>query len=207
MKNRSHQNRRRQFRLRSFGVAFCLLSALTVAGVAQNNFQQTNANKEYLGPVGDSIKPYRPAGRDPFKKVVKPKPRPGGGTAKAPKPLGFPSLEERRAKFRQLADDSGARGLPEPSPVMQYLVSELEVTGIFRDGNGYGAFIRATPTGTTFFVRRGARCYNGEVLRIESATFGTGSRVTFRQEAFVDVNGKQVRQENTVTKSPGTAAR
>jgi hypothetical protein len=173
------------------------------------NAQQGSANKEYLGPSGDSIKSYRPAGRDPFKKVMPPKkPVVGkGGVPAPPKPLGFPALDERRAKFRAMVEDYGDRGLAEPNPVMQYLVSELEITGIFRDDSGYGAFVRAAPTGTTFFIRRGARCYNGEVLRIESDTSNSGSKVTFRQEAFVEVNGKQIKQENIVSKQPTTGAK
>lgn len=227
MKNRSHQytaaslaaqttESRRPARLAAFTLlTAALLAALAANASGQNQGQsfnsaypQASANKEYLGPVGDSIKPYRPAGRDPFKKVIKPKPKPtSGGTAKSPKPLGYPSLEERRAKFRNLVDDYGNRGLPEPSPAMQYLVSELEITGVFRDSQGYGAFVRAVPTGTTMFLRRGARCYNGEVLRIENDTSSSGSKVTFRQESFVDVDGKQLKQENVVTKAPTTAPR
>ena len=173
------------------------------------NLQQGGANKEYLGPSGDSIKSYRPAGRDPFKKVLKPKvaPTSKGGTPAVPKPLGFPVLEERRAKYRALVEDYADRGLAEPNPITQYLVSELEVIGIFRDEGGYGAFIRAVPTGTTVFIRRGAKCYNGEVLRIESDTSNSGSKVTFRQESFVEINGKQVKQENVLSKQPTSGAK
>ncbi|MBI3651169.1 MAG: hypothetical protein HY231_09000 [Acidobacteria bacterium] len=166
--------------------------------------QQGSSSKEYLGPSGDSIRPYRPAGRDPFRKVLpqRIKPNATGGTKTAPKPLGFPSLEERRAKYRTMVEDYSDKGLAEPNPVAQYLVSELEITGVFRDETGYGAFARAIPTGTTFFIRRGTRCFNGEVLRIESDTSDSGAKVTFRQESFVDINGKQVKQENVVSKQP-----
>jgi hypothetical protein len=168
--------------------------------------QQGSSNKEYLGPSGDSIRPYRPAGRDPFKKVMPPKVvKTTGGTVKAPKPMGFPSLDERRAKFRAMVEDYGDKGLAEPNPVVQYLVSELEITGVFRDDSGYGAFVRAVPTGTTFFVRRGAHCFNGEVLRIEGDTSDSGAKVTFRQESYVDINGKQVKQENIVSKQPAAS--
>jgi hypothetical protein len=188
-----------------FALTLLATRALGQAGSTQPvNTQQSNSNKEYLGPSGDSIKPYRPAGRDPFKKVMPPKVKPGikGGVPAPPKPVGFPVLEERRAKYRAMVEDYSDRGLAEPNPVMQYLVSELEVTGVFRDDSGYGAFIRAVPTGTTFFIRRGARCYNGEVLRIESDTSDSGAKVTFRQESYVEVNNKQVKQENVVSKQP-----
>lgn len=168
------------------------------------NAQQGGTSKEYLGPSGDSIRPYRPAGRDPFKKVMPPKEvkKTSTGTIKQPKPLGFPSLEERRAKYRTMVDDNIDRGLTEPNPVVQYLVSELEITGVFRDDSGFGAFVKAVPTGTTMFIRRGARCFNGEVLRIEDDTSDSGAKVTFRQESFVEIDNKQVKRENIVSKQP-----
>lgn len=214
MANTTQMNRQLGFTLFTL-IALFALSWFATQALGQSgstppaNAQQGNSNKEYLGPSGDSIKAYRPAGRDPFKKVMKPKvsPTTKGGTPTAPKPLGYPALEERRAKYRAMVEDYGDRGLAEPNPVMQYLVSELEVIGIFRDDNGYGAFIRAVPTGTTVFIRRGAKCYNGEVMRIESDTSNSGSKVTFRQESFVDINGKQVKQENFVAKQPTSGAR
>jgi hypothetical protein len=171
------------------------------------NLQQGSTNKDYLGPSGDSIRPYRPAGRDPFKKVMPPKEpkKTSTGTIKQPKPLGFPSLEERRAKYRTMVDDNIDRGITEPNPVVQYLVSELEVTGVFRDDSGFGAFVKAVPTGTTMFIRRGARCFNGEVLRIEDDTSDSGAKVTFRQESFVEIDNKQVKRENIVSKQPAAA--
>jgi hypothetical protein len=210
----SQRNRRIEFTVFTL-IAVLALTLLATRGMAQSgstplNAQQPSSNKEYLGPSGDSIRPYRPAGRDPFRKVMPPKvPKSGvkGGPPAAPKPLGFPGLDERRAKYRAMVEDYSDKGLAEPNPVMQYLVSELEVTGVFRDDSGYGAFIRAVPTGTTFFIRRGARCYNGEVLRIESDTSDSGAKVTFRQESFVEINNKQVKQENVVSKQPTSVAK
>lgn len=209
MANPIDRNRRIGFTIFTLIAIFALsLFATKAMGQATPtqpvNNQQNNSSKEYLGPSGDSIKPYRPAGRDPFKKVMPPKKPPVGknGVPVPPKQLGFPVLEERRAKYRAMVEDYSDRGLAEPNPIMQYLVSEIEITGVFRDDNGYGAFVRAVPTGTTFFIRRGARCYNGEVLRIESDTSDSGAKVTFRQESFVEVNNKQVKQENIVSKQP-----
>ncbi len=192
--------------------ALLLLSLFAAKAFGQQQPQpavQTN-KKEYLGPASDTIKPYVPANKDPFKKLVKPPPPKGGvpGKPKEPRPVGFPTLEERRAKFKQLSDEYADKGRPEPSPVMQYLVNELEIIGVFRDDVGFGAFVRAVPTGSTFFIRRGARCYNCEVLRIESDTSDSGAKVTFRQETYqVNPDGKQVKLENVVAKQPGTTAK
>jgi hypothetical protein len=209
--NPTQVNRRMEFTIFTLIAVFALSMLATRAFAQGGTTQPANAqqatSKEYLGPSGDSIRPYRPAGRDPFRKVMPPKiPKSGvkGGAPAPPKPLGYPGLDERRAKYRAMVEDYSDKGLAEPNPVMQYLVSELEVTGVFRDDSGYGAFVRAVPTGTTFFIRRGARCYNGEVLRIESDTSDSGAKVTFRQESFVEISGKQVKQENVISKQPGS---
>lgn len=121
---------------------------------------------------------------------------------------GFPGLEVRRAEFKQRVDQARSRDLSEPDPVAQYLVSELEVTGVFRDDRGYGAFLRASPTGSMFFIRQGARVYNGEVLRIEGDAPETGAaKVLFREVSFVEANGKQTPNERTVVKTPSAGQR
>ncbi|MEK6324170.1 MAG: hypothetical protein AABN33_21235 [Acidobacteriota bacterium] len=164
--------------------------------------QKVGTGKEYLGPTADSIRPYRSSGRDPFKKTVKPKTS-RGKQAQA-RMLGFPTLDVRRAEFRQKVEQARARDGAEPDPVSQYLVSELDITGVFRDDRGFGAFVRAQPTGTMFFVRNGARCYNGEVVRIGGDASDPGSaKVMFREVSYQELNGKQSPLERVVTKSAG----
>ena len=161
-----------------------------------------------IGPTGSSIRPYSPAGRNPFRRFVPPKagPKTSKGDVKS-KQLGYPTLELRRGEFQQKVAQLRSRDLPEPNPVSQYLVSELDVTGVFRDNRGFGAFLRAQPTGTTFFVRSGDRCYNGEVLRIENDDSDSeGSKVLFREESRTDVNGKPGKQERVVAKTPVRSA-
>ena len=163
---------------------------------------QQVTGKEYLGPTADSIRPYRSSGRDPFKRTVKPKTP--AGKLQQTRMLGYPTLDERRAEFRQKVEQARARDGAEPDPVSQYLVAELDVTGVFRDDRGFGAFMRAGPTGTMFFVRNGAKVYNGEVMRIggDGADSG-GAKVMFREVSYKEVNGKQSPQERMVTKAPG----
>lgn len=162
--------------------------------------QQVKSGRADLGPTADSIRPYRMSGRDPFKKTVKPKTAKGKQQAHL---LGFPSLDVRRAEFRQKIDQARARDGAEPDPVSQYLVSELDITGVFRDDRGFGAFVRAQPSGTMFFVRNGARCYNGEVMRITGeGADSTGAKVLFREVSYMELNGKRSPQEQVVTKSP-----
>ena len=190
-----------------------LMLAVTIAASAQTDQTGSNSSnnsnnqpaagspaRETLGPNADTIRPYRPAGRDPFRKTIKPKP---GKPGKSPRALGFPALDARRAEFRQKVEVARTRGLSEPDPVQQYLISELDITGIFRDERGAGAFVRAQPTGTMFFVRQGTACYNGEIVRIETdeAEAG-GSKVLFREVSYMEINGKQSLQERVVAKQP-----
>jgi hypothetical protein len=162
---------------------------------------QQAAGKEYLGPTADSIRPYRSSGRDPFKRTVI-KPKTPAGKLQQTRILGFPTLDVRRAEFRQKVEQARARDGAEPDPVSQYLVAELDITGVFRDDRGFGAFMRAGPTGTMFFVRNGAKCYNGEVMRI-GGDGADSSKVMFREVSYKEVNGKQSAQERMVTKAAG----
>lgn len=190
-----------------FALAAMLMLAVTIAASAQSdqngstNGTNNAATKDTLGPSADSIRPYRPAGRDPFRKIVRPPA--GSKSAKTPRVLGFPNLDTRRAEFRQKVEVARTRGMSEPDPVQQYLISELDITGIFRDERGAGAFVRAQPTGTMFFVRQGTACYNGEIVRIETdqAEAG-GTKVLFRELSYLEVNGKQSLQERMVAKMP-----
>jgi hypothetical protein len=167
----------------------------------QGGPQPVSPDKEYLGPIADSIRPYRPANRDPFKRNVKPPDK--KGQQQKLRNIGFPSLEARRAEFRQKVEMARSRDLAEPDPVQQYLIGELDVTGVFRDDKGFGAFVRAQATGTVFFVRRGSRCYNGEVVSIEGDDSDTGTpKVLFREITYVEVNSKQTQQERMVAKVP-----
>jgi len=193
-----------------FALAVMLMLAVTIAAYGQsdqngsNNAAANSPPKDTLGPSADSIRPYRPAGRDPFRKVIKPPP---GKSAKPPRALGFPTLDVRRAEFRQKVEVARTRGMNEPDPVQQYLISELDITGIFRDERGAGAFVRAQPTGTMFFVRQGTACYNGEIVRIETDEAETGgTKVLFREVSYIEINGKQSLQERVVAKMPTAAS-
>ncbi|HKP86328.1 MAG TPA: hypothetical protein VJZ26_09540 [Blastocatellia bacterium] len=201
---------------RVIGSTFALLLILAIAVAtaaaqdkpaenkpAESKPQQVQpTGREYLGPTADSIRPYRPYNRDPFKMPIKP-PTAKAREAQIARLLGFPPIETRRVEFRQKVDQARMRDLAEPEPVTQYLVNELDVMGVFRDERGYGAFIKAQPTGTVLFIRNGARCYNGEVMRIEGDEAETGAKVMFREFSFtMEPDGKRTQQERMVAKAP-----
>jgi hypothetical protein len=192
--------------VRAVFAALALTVALAASSAAQKGEgEQPASGKNQIAPRAELQQAYRPAPRDPFKRFVQPKEQSKRLATKqqAARLVGFPSLEARRSEFRRAVEMAVAADRPEPDPLSQYLVSEIEVTGIFRDDRGPGAFVKAMPTGTMFFVRGGARVYNGELLRIESNDGGAGpSQVTFREVSYIEQNGKQSPQEKVVTKVP-----
>jgi hypothetical protein len=172
------------------------------ASAQSNAHPVPESGKEALGPSSDSIRPYRPAGRDPFKIDVVVKT--GARSKGTPKVVGFPAIDVRRAEFRQKVVNARRSGQAEPDPLTQYLVSELDVLGVFSDEKGQGVFLRAQPTGTTFFVRQSARCYNGQVVRVESDSVDlAGSRVVFKETSFTEVDGKQTPTDRLISKTAG----
>jgi hypothetical protein len=190
-----------------FIIMAALSLSLALAVLARQDSQPSGQSND-VGPSAETIRPYRVAGRDPFRKFVKPKEAKGASAKqKTPTPRAFPPITARRAEFQQKVEQARARDLPDPDPVTQYLVGELDIMGVFRDDRGYGAFVRAQPTGTTFFVRNGSRCYNGEVVRIENDDGETeGPKVLFREVSYLELNGKQTPQERVVAKFPVASA-
>jgi hypothetical protein len=85
---------------------------------------------------------------------------------KVPKPIGPPGMETRLGEYRNLVRAASLSGQPAPDKLSPYLAEDFTVTGIFRDSNGYGAFVLAGPTKLTFFARPGMRTYDGVVKEV-----------------------------------------
>jgi hypothetical protein len=53
-------------------------------------------------------------------------------------------------------------------------------------------------------VRQSAKCYNGQVVRVESDSADlAGSRVVFKETSFTEVDGKQTPTDRLVAKTAG----
>ena len=189
-------------------IAFVLVTASVGIKAQQAGNNQAPNGPGSTAPRPDVQQAYKAAPRDPFKRDVKKSEMTKGGKPQMklppqePRPVAFPSLNVRREEFKRMVDMALERDMPEPSPISQYLVGELEVTGVFRDDRGFGAFLRAQPTGTMFFVRGGVRVYNGEVLRIDGSTANMAtSQVQFREITYWELDGKRSPQEKVVAKT------
>lgn len=138
---------------------------------------------------------------DPFCKYVPPA-KVKKGVASKPVPIPVPSIQERIEKYKaeKVAAMNAMR--PAPKPTTAILLSEMQVTGIFRTPRGYAAMIEATPIKLSYVIYPGETFYDGQLVAIEE------DRLVFRHEIrFTDgrvdkvVENKPLRQANAVTDS------
>jgi hypothetical protein len=143
--------------------------------------------------------------RDPFRKAPPPV-RPKYSKSN-PMPVAPPSIQERvdRYKAQKVAAMNAQR--PAPKPTTALLLSEMQVTGIFRTPRGYAAMVEATPIKLSYVIYPGEMFYDGQLVAIEEA------RLVFRREVRwsdgrreLSVETKPLRVPNAVTDSM-TAAR
>ena len=143
---------------------------------------------------------YRGAGRDPFipytppvkRKVVK----------KVATPVAPPSIQERISMYKALKANAMSLQQPAPKPTTALLLSEVQVTGIFRTPRGYAAMVEATPISLSYVIYPGEQFFNGQLVAIEE------NRLVFRRETRwtdgrreVAVDMKPLRQVNAVEDS------
>lgn len=133
-------------------------------------------------PVNGYVQPKRDPFEIPARRPHKVEPPPQVRPA--------PPLQERVRQYTELRNRLRAEGEAPPSAVTAYLVSELEVNGVFKDKDGYGAFVTAKPTNSTFFLRPGEKVFNGTVQKIET------QEVRFQEITWM-TSGKDVLKDVT----------
>ena len=138
--------------------------------------------------------------RDPFRKPMPPS-KPGYSKS-SPVPVKPPTIQERvdRYKAQKMAAMNSQR--PAPKPTTALLLSEMQVTGIFRTPRGYAAMIEATPIKLSYVIYPGELFYDGQLVAIEE------NRLVFRRETRwsdgrreMAVETKPLRQPNAVSDS------
>src|SRR4028118_657489 len=115
---------------------------------------------------------YRGAGRDPFTKYKPPVKR----VKVVPQPLAAPSIEQRIAAYKTQKAIAMNAQLPAPKPTTALLLSEAQVTGIFRTPRGYAAMVEAKPIKLSYVIYPGETFYDGMLVAIEE------DRLVFRKE-------------------------
>lgn len=138
--------------------------------------------------------------RDPFRKVMPPK-KPVYSKLN-PVQITPPTIQERvdHYKAEKMAAMNGQR--PAPKPTTALLLSEMQVTGIFRTPRGYAAMVEATPIKLSYVIYPGEKFYDGQLVAIEE------NRLVFRRETLwsngkrdTAVETKPLRQPNAVADS------
>ncbi|HEV2912868.1 MAG TPA: hypothetical protein VGX92_06080 [Pyrinomonadaceae bacterium] len=136
--------------------------------------------------------------RDPFEKYRPP--------VKRVKPIATqlpaPSIKDRIERYRAQKLAAMNAQLPAPKPTTALLLSEVQITGIFRTPRGYAAMVEATPIKLSYVIYPGETFFDGQLVAIEE------DRLVFRREArwsdgrremLVEI--KPLRQPNVVTDS------
>lgn len=119
-----------------------------------------------------AVKPATSTQRDPFfvpaKVVQVPKPVKPVVKKPDPQPVPPPNVEARVTDYKNLMRNYLEGRGQEPSKTAPYLIDELTVTGIFRNAEGYGAFVveNATQKQQVFFMRTGWQTYDGVIKEI-----------------------------------------
>ena len=110
-------------------------------------------------------------GRDPFKKYQPPVKR-----VKATTKLEAPPIQVRIERYRAQKLAAAAAHVAPPKPTTALLISEMQVTGIFRTPRGWAAMIEATPIKLSYVIYPGEVFFDGQLVAIEEGS------LTFRRE-------------------------
>ena len=172
--------------IRNLLTAAAILGAIAVASVM--TVAQVKA------PASKPVAAERKSGRDPFKKyepVVKP--------AKATSKLEPPTIQVRIDRYRAQKMAAASAHVAPPKPTTALLLSEMQVTGIFRTPRGWAAMVEATPIKLSYVIYPGETFFDGQLVAIEE------TRLVFRRDiVWADgrrdkaVEIKALRQPSTV---------
>ena len=165
-----------------------MASFLTLGSLALTVSAQEK--KEAKAPVASE---KSSAGRDPFKKyqpVIKP--------PKATTKLEPPAIQARIERYRAQKMAAANAHMAAPKPTTALLLSEVQVTGIFRTPRGWSAMVEATPLSPklSYVAYPGENFFDGQLVAIEE------NRLIFRR----DVLWADGRKEKSVEINPLRAA-
>jgi hypothetical protein len=146
------------------------LSSALVIAVTTITASSVLVSAQEASKPAEPAKQVRKGGRDPFKKYEPPvKP------IKATK-LEPPPIQVRIERYRAQKVAAAAAHVPPPKPTTALLLSEMQVTGIFRTPRGWAAMVEATPIKLSYTIYPGESFFDGQLVAIEE------NRLTFRRE-------------------------
>ena len=177
------------------GLGSALICAAVFLGLSASAAAQTKSTAAKKAPV------EKAGPRDPFKKyeaVMKG----GKGTR-----LDVPTIEMRIERYRAQKMAAAAAHVTPPKPTTALLLSELQVTGVFRTPRGWAAMVEAMPIKLSYVVYPGETFFDGQLVAIEE------TRLVFRRDTVwadgrreKSVEIKPLRQPSTVEAMAATHA-
>jgi len=162
---------------RFFISAAAIACAMSLVALTVNAQDKSESKSE---PASE--KPAKSAGRDPFKKYLP--------VVKAAKPvatkLEAPSIQVRIERYRAQKAAAASAHVAAPKPTTALLLSEIQVTGIFRTPRGWSAMVEASPLTPklSYVVYPGESFFDGQLVAIEEG------RLVFRRD-MVWTDGKR----------------
>jgi Tfp pilus assembly protein PilP len=146
-----------------------LTAALTLSAISVAAFDVAAQDKAEVKPVNE-----KSSGRDPFKKF-QPVIKPSKGAATKLEP---PSIQVRIDRYRAQKAAAANAHVAAPKPTTALLLSEVQVTGIFRTPRGWSAMVEATPLTPklSYVVYPGESFFDGQLVAIEEG------RLVFRRD-------------------------
>lgn len=172
-------NYRKAFRHIANASVFVALSSGAVTVLAQDK-------GEAKAPV---VNEKSSAGRDPFKKYAPVIKKPKSNST-----LDAPSIQDRIERYRAQKMAAANAHVAAPKPTTALLLSEVQVTGIFRTPRGWSAMVEATPLSPklSYVIYPGENFFDGQLVAIEE------NRLIFRR----DVVWADGRREKSVEIKP-----
>ena len=146
-----------------------LTAALTLSAISVAAFSVAAQEKAEVKQVNE-----KSSGRDPFKKF-QPVIKPSKGAATKLEP---PSIQVRIERYRAQKVAAANAHVAAPKPTTALLLSEVQVTGIFRTPRGWSAMVEATPLTPklSYVVYPGESFFDGQLVAIEEG------RLVFRRD-------------------------
>ena len=143
----------------------CVMGVLALTVSAQDKSQ-----------AKDSAATKKSSGRDPFTRyqpIVK-------APKAAPAKKDAPSIQVRIEAYRAQKAAAAAAHIAAPKPTTALLLSEVQVTGIFRTPRGWSAMVEATPLSPklSYVIYPGENFFDGQLVAIEEG------RLVFRRDVL-----------------------
>jgi Tfp pilus assembly protein PilP len=133
-------------------------------------------NAQDKSEAKDSAAGKKSSGRDPFTRYQPIVKAPKGAPAKKEPP----SIQVRIEAYRAQKAAAAAAHIAAPKPTTALMLSEVQVTGIFRTPRGWSAMVEATPLSPklSYVIYPGENFFDGQLVAIEEG------RLVFRRDVL-----------------------